>query len=215
LKQIIFKTEKTAKVCVLEPNGEVVNSIVCLHGYGYLNDYFIRKFESIKKNGYRIVAPEGLSRFYLSGTQGRVGASWMTKDLRTHDIDDNIAYLSQVFSQPELTLEDEPIVLGFSQGVPTLMRFLWATKQTSKAVLVYASDIPKDVLTKEGVAFFNQFPIYLIVGTEDQFISEERLEQHVKFLNEVGLNYQLVRFEGKHNIHPETINKILKEIYEI
>ena len=33
------------------------------------------------------MAPEGLSRFYLEGFSGKVGATWMTREDRLNDID--------------------------------------------------------------------------------------------------------------------------------
>lgn len=59
-----------------------------LHGYGYLAKYFIKKFEPILSSSVAIVAPEALSRFYSNGVgyDGRVGASWMTKESREDEI---------------------------------------------------------------------------------------------------------------------------------
>ena len=51
-----------------------------LHGYGQLPAFFIRKFQAQVNAGWRVVAPEGAHRFYLKGTDGRVGASWMTRE---------------------------------------------------------------------------------------------------------------------------------------
>ena len=70
------------------------NQIVyVLHGYGQLAEFFIRKFQHLSDD-YFIVAPEGMHRFYLSGSSGRVGASWMTKEERETDIQDNLNWLN-------------------------------------------------------------------------------------------------------------------------
>jgi hypothetical protein len=49
---------------------------VC-HGYGQLAAYFIRHFAFLTENAPAtvVIAPEGLSRFHLSGNGGRVGAT--------------------------------------------------------------------------------------------------------------------------------------------
>ncbi len=65
-------------------NGELNQStsevwIVC-HGYGQLANFFLRKFDLLNSNTTCIIAPEGLHRYYLEGSAGRVGASWMTKE---------------------------------------------------------------------------------------------------------------------------------------
>ena len=56
---------------------------IIFHGYGQLAPYFLKKFEPLATENIYIIAPEGLSRFYLSELteQGRidnkVGATWM------------------------------------------------------------------------------------------------------------------------------------------
>ncbi|MBM3915983.1 MAG: hypothetical protein FJ349_00025 [Sphingomonadales bacterium] len=53
--------------------------IFALHGYGQLGQFFFRQFNILNDN-WGIVVPEGPHRFYLEGSSGRVGASWMTKE---------------------------------------------------------------------------------------------------------------------------------------
>ena len=70
---------------------------VC-HGYGQLAAYFVRHFAFLAEADPTtvVIAPEGLSRFYLTGNGGRVGASWMTRDDRLHEIADHINFLNQL-----------------------------------------------------------------------------------------------------------------------
>ena len=49
--------------------------------------------DSAEELGYTIIAPQGLHKFYLEGTSGRVGASWMTKENREDDIKNYLVYL--------------------------------------------------------------------------------------------------------------------------
>ena len=49
--------------------------LIALHGYGQLAFYFAKKFESVPDD-YALLVPEGMHRFYLQGSSGRVGASW-------------------------------------------------------------------------------------------------------------------------------------------
>ena len=96
-----------------------------MHGYGQMAKFFIRKFQSAEELGYTIIAPQGLHKFYLEGTSGRVGASWMTKENREDDIQNYLIYLNAVHS--EISSEknwDEIVILGFSQGVATAFRWL-------------------------------------------------------------------------------------------
>ena len=66
--------------------------LIALHGYGQHPAYMMESLKPLLDSieNLCIVAPEGLSRFYIKGTDGRVGASWMTRDDRVQDIKDNI-----------------------------------------------------------------------------------------------------------------------------
>ena len=101
---------------------------VC-HGHGQLAQYFIRKFEVLNDGKVLIVAPEGLSRYYLEGFRGRVGATWMTKEDRLSDIENYLTYLSEVFNFIKSQLKSNVQVnfLGFSQGAATISRFATQT----------------------------------------------------------------------------------------
>src|SRR5438477_56805 len=77
------------------------------------------------------VAPEGLSRFYLteSPAERRVGASWMTREDRLHEIDDYVRYLDGVYGNV-VPRNARVTALGFSQGTATVCR--WAGLGSSR-----------------------------------------------------------------------------------
>ena len=57
--------------------------------------YFLRHFSGLDDGKTVVVAPEALSRFYLNGFSGRVGATWMTKEDRLSEIEDQAYYLNR------------------------------------------------------------------------------------------------------------------------
>ena len=65
-----------------KPTAQVKHLWVCLHGYGQLADWFGKRFEKWASKERLFVFPEGPHRFYSAGTNGRVGASWMSRDDR-------------------------------------------------------------------------------------------------------------------------------------
>ena len=89
-----------------------------LHGYGQLSKFFISKFKILADTGVHVIAPEGLSKFYLedittraNSGNNRVGATWMTRENRLTDIENYLTYLSNVYKievpvdfQGEITL---------------------------------------------------------------------------------------------------------------
>ncbi|HBP44750.1 MAG TPA: hypothetical protein DD635_02535, partial [Flavobacteriales bacterium] len=111
-----FDIKKTARYFTIGPAfADSKGILIVLHGYGQLPGFFIKRFQPIADDGWAIVAPEGLHRFYLEGTQGRVGASWMTKEARQDDILDNVHYLDSLATELQLNRQ-RPVLLGFSQG---------------------------------------------------------------------------------------------------
>jgi len=78
--------------------------LVC-HGYRQLARRFLRRFADLDDGNRLIVAPEGLSRFYLHDTEGRhgkevpVGATWMTREDRENEISDYVGFLDGVLDE--------------------------------------------------------------------------------------------------------------------
>src|SRR5213592_1979241 len=79
-------------------SGEVGEVWFACHGYGQLAARFLEKLRVLDDGRRYLVAPEGLSRFYLSEspTERRVGASWMTREDRLAEIEDYVRYLDAV-----------------------------------------------------------------------------------------------------------------------
>ena len=100
-----------------------------LHGYKQLARRFLRRFEALATDRRMLVAPEALSRFYVSPEPGRhgprsvVGATWMTREDRLNEIEDYVAYLDGLAEELGAA-RHRMTVLGFSQGVATATRWV-------------------------------------------------------------------------------------------
>ena len=123
-KKIIVS--KTMRYFTIGDVNKADKLLYVLHGYGQLASYFIKSFEKIS-DSYLIIAPEGMHRFYLNGTSGRVGASWMTKEAREIDIHENTKNLD-LLDQHILSKKTfkKKIILGFSQGGATAARWYFS-----------------------------------------------------------------------------------------
>src|SRR6266704_2680299 len=90
-----LSTSRTARYFTLGHPSDARELWFVCHGYGQLASRFLERFHSLESQRRCIVAPEGLSRFYLTEhpTERRVGASWMTREDRLHEIDDYVRYL--------------------------------------------------------------------------------------------------------------------------
>ncbi|MDB9775759.1 hypothetical protein OAB47_05950 [Vicingaceae bacterium] len=88
-----------------------------------------------------VIAPSGLSKAYLKGFNGRVGANWMTSHEREEEILDYNNYLNQVIKyfchEKEENIQIN--VLGFSQGAATACRFVNQNKIKSDSSLGWIS----------------------------------------------------------------------------
>lgn len=115
---------------------------IVLHGYGYLAEFFIKKFEPVANNETCIIAPEALSRFYLNGFSGRIGANWMTKLQRKEEIIDYTNYLQLLYETVILDIKHENIkvnIVGFSQGGATAIRWFAAKKINCSNFIMWAN----------------------------------------------------------------------------
>src|SRR5687768_15552597 len=121
---------RTARYATLGPEAGAEEVWLACHGYGQLASRFIRRFGVIGNGRRLVVAPEALSRFYVSGGTGphadgdKVGASWMTREGRDAEIADQVTYLDHV--RKDLlgeTVTGAPWVgFGFSQGAAVICR---------------------------------------------------------------------------------------------
>ncbi|MEY3237502.1 MAG: hypothetical protein RI883_1603, partial [Bacteroidota bacterium] len=143
--QGLIKSTKTFRYSTIG-NPETAKTIIyVLHGYGQLSEYFIRKFDELKEK-YFIVAPEGMHRFYLKGSSGRVGASWMTKEDRMNDISDNLNWLNQLDAEIASKYQfDKKIILGFSQGGAAAIRWFYNNQFKIDQLIIWAAVFPPDL----------------------------------------------------------------------
>lgn len=185
-----------------------------LHGYGQLVPFFIRKFQVLDPEKYLIIAPEGLHRFYQKGFYGRVGASWMTKEDRLTDIADYIAYLDLLYGH--IIKEyggnySKKRILGFSQGGATATRWAVQGKATWDSLILWASMMPEDLNWPIDTARLNELQILLAVGDTDEFVSDDRLQKELGFLNEKGIEFDQFYFKGNHDIPEVALKEFIKQ----
>jgi predicted esterase len=203
-KLIAQKTFRYQQIGELD---QATQLLIVLHGYGQLAEFFIRKFNDVPEN-YLVVAPEGMHRFYLNGTSGRVGASWMTKEDRESDITDNLNWLNQLLNELKEKKKFEKIILlGFSQGGATAARWYYSKKVPFDQLILWASVFPPDLERPQINSKSNN---YFVIGTEDEFYNDEAQMTEIDFYQKIG--FQTLQFQGKHDIHNTTMLEILSLI---
>jgi len=168
-----------------------------LHGYGYSAERFINMFKPVLNNDTAIIAPEGFSKFYLKGVDGKVGASWMTKDDRENEITDYVNYLNQLY---ELVLENKSNVkiniLGFSQGAATASRWICDNKITIDNFILWCGVFPNDM----NFEIISNVKTYFLYGDDDKYVTKDRVTKQQELINNSKLNIKTIVFKGKHEI---------------
>lgn len=183
--------------------------LVC-HGYGQLAKFFLRKFSVLDKTENFFLFPQGLSKFYLD-QHSRVGATWMTKEDRLTEIENQYAYINSViFDELGSDLTSYKInMLGFSQGVAAISRYAAYRKLPVHKLILWGGAIPPE-LTKEDFDFlYNESEINMVIGKSDQYYSVEAYEIEVARAKAImGENVRFTVFDGGHEITTEQLLKL-------
>ncbi|WP_428662868.1 alpha/beta hydrolase [Runella sp.] len=207
-----LEVKRTARYFTLGTLNEQTKHIwFVLHGYGQLAQFFIKKFEVLHNDDTFIVAPEALSRFYLQGVSGRVGASWMTKEERAYEIDDYIFYLNQLYDSllHDRSLSDVQItILGFSQGNATVLRWLNADHIRYDRLVIWAGFFANGVADVIDPAKLTNIPTTLVYGTQDEYLVQVDLAKYETDIKTAIPHLEVITFEGKHTIDSETLKKL-------
>src|SRR3989475_8204908 len=101
LQEHRISVTRTARYFTLgDPAGGVEEVWFACHGYAQLAGRFLEKLRVLEDGRRYVVAPEGLSRFYLteSPTERRVGATWMTREDRLSESDDYVRALDAAYA---------------------------------------------------------------------------------------------------------------------
>jgi predicted esterase len=173
-----------------------------------ISKLLFKKFDVLENEQTFIVAPEALNRFYLQGFTGRIGATWMTKEERLTEIEDYVNYLNLLYDKILAGRDISKMqinILGFSQGVATVCR--WITSRVMKVdnLILWAGQLPTDMnldLSKQVLA---QTSMYVIYGLQDEFLTNISHDEYVKNFSVAGFTPQVLSFNGKHEIHRETL----------
>lgn len=211
-------TTRTARYQQLgEPTAATRQLWLVLHGYGQLAEYFIRHFAPLHAAdpaGTVIVAPEALSRFYLQGNGGRVGASWMTRADRLTEIADQQTYLTTLLRALRAAApRAEVTVLGFSQGTATASRWLTHLAATDgwrpHRLVLWAGDFPANALP--APALLPGLAVDLVCGDRDEYISPEAFQQQAGLLQAAGALVTTHSFEGGHTLHQPLLRQLHRQ----
>ena len=189
---------------------------IVLHGYGQLAKYFLKKFNGLTPKNICVIAPEGLSRYYLSEftEQGRkdnrVGATWMTSENRLMDIDNYLTYLDTVYEKELKSLQEVAVTLfGFSQGCATVCRWAATGNVKFERLILWAGLFPPDMNFKDGHDALVSRKTYLVVGDQDPFFTPARMTDFDQLASQLGIQPKKIIFSGKHELDEAVLDQFV------
>ncbi len=212
-----FVTRRAARCAVLGPADlrDVRELWFLLHGYGQLAAEFVAGAKALDDGTRLLVAPEALSRFYdtraalETHASARVGASWMTREDRLAEIDDQVHWFDLAWAHYRAAIgRDVPLtVLGFSQGAAAASR--WVAHGAAKPVHLQCwGGVLGPELPLEPGSALAAVRCTLVCGDRDKYVPEERLAAECARLDAAGYRYELVRFAGGHRLDDGTLRRL-------
>lgn len=179
------------------------------HGYGQLAEFFLKKFEGLDPEKNFIIAPQGLSKYYLDGVYGRVGASWMTKEDRLTEIDNQYAYIDALLNEFGDISSKQLIYFGFSQGTATMGRYAAHAKIPFEKMIIWAGTFPPDTNPGDWSYLTGKEGIHYYTSREDIYFKEEMIDnQNQVVKTALGRSPKLHWYEGGHRVMPELLHEI-------
>ena len=188
---------------------------VC-HGYGQLAGRFIRQFAALDDGTRLIVAPEALARFYLGEVTGpsadrKIGASWMTREDRLTEIDDYVRYLDALCDEVLQGLERRTVrvtALGFSQGTATVSRWASLGRSRIDRLVLWGGELPPDPDLAAVADRLRAVQLTLVYGRQDKYLTPKVIAATEARLREHAIPYQLVAFDGGHELNDAVLTTI-------
>jgi predicted esterase len=189
---------------------------VC-HGYGQLAAYFARHFEPLDDGRRLIVVPEALSRFYFGdprrphGADATVGATWMTREDREREIEDHVRYLDALFTHirgQRGRARARVTVLGFSQGVATVCRWLARGAARADRLVLWGGKLPPDIFPLPPTSPLRSLTVTMVVGASDEYITPAVAAEQEALLRGEKLPYEMCRFDGGHTMDADVLREL-------
>ena len=205
MREHFLDVTRTARYFTLGDPATAAEFWFACHGYGQVAPRFLERLQGIAAERRCLVAPEGLSRFYLTErpAERRVGASWMTREDRLHEIDDYVRYLDALYAALGAA-RATVTALGFSQGTATVCR--WSALGSSRIdrVILWGGEVPPDLdLQRWRVPRLD-----LAFGTRDELFTPKVVAATEQRLRDHNIAYALSSFDGGHEIDAATLSRL-------
>jgi predicted esterase len=200
---------RTARYLTAGPPAKRASSIwYALHGYGQLARRFARHLRPFADGERLLIVPEALSRFYLEGGTGHVGASWMTREDRDSEIGDYVQYLDRVHAAVAAPADTPTLLLGFSQGVATACRWAVAGKIRPHRMVLWGGGLPADLPWPTAAKRLQRVRVTFVNGKQDANLSRTEILKQRDLLRARGVESEEIWFAGGHDLDQEVLAEL-------
>ena len=180
---------------------------VC-HGIGHLSRYFIRHFNELDSDENYIIAPQAQSKFYIAPKMKHIGACWLTKENTKKETNNVINYFNEIFANENIPSSCNLILLGFSQGVSVITRFIAKSGIKFNKLIVYAGKIPIELSKNDFKHIDNKSKVYLVYCANDLYIDEKTVNLEKKKAKNLFNNISTINFDIAHEINASIVNQL-------
>lgn len=135
----------------------------------------------------------------------------MTYEDRDAEIADYVRYLDLVHDEIFAIVDRAKVrlwVLGFSQGVATVARWVTRGKVSPDRVVFFAGILPPELDSRGAARLTAGAPLTVVLGTNDEFAQPDLIAQQDKRMREMGIPHRIIRFDGGHDIKPDVLKQI-------
>jgi predicted esterase len=216
-----LEVRRTARYVTLGDASDRIREVwIVVHGYGQLAGNFIGPFADLDDGTRLIVAPEALNRYYLvppsagPTAERPVGATWMTREDRDHEIADYVAYLDDLLEHVMRPLDHARVAvraLGFSQGVATVVRWVVRGRVRVDELICWAGSTPPDVDPLTLAQVLDGAPVRFVVGSRDELAPESVIAREEQRLRASGVSLTLTRFDGGHTLSRAVLRELARD----
>ena len=179
---------------------------VVFHGIGFLSRYFLRYFSGLDPAENYIVAPQAPSLFYLDQSYRHVGASWLTREHTARNMENLLNYLEELYKKEALDRAPELVLMGYSQGVSVLCRWIAFHRIACDRIILYAGRVPEELGAEDFQHLPNGATVEVMEGDADPYLPiSERPERERRLHDLFGGRLQMRPYQGGHEFLKELL----------
>lgn len=174
---------------------------VVFHGIGYLSRYFLRHFKHLEPGANYIIAPQAPALYYLDQTYTHIGGSWLTRENTDLYMDNLLQLLDGLWRAEELQTAPSLVLMGYSQGVSVLCRWVAARKIQCKRLVLYAGKVPEELGAEDFGHLSQDTEVEFFIGDQDPYVTPAMragMEDHMQML--FGDRLKITEYVGGHSL---------------